>query len=64
MKKLRKDKATTTQPTQDEQQDIETRNLLSPYILPKRTDAPIVNIPSKGYPTLVAPKKLKGMKVL
>ena len=27
-------------------------------------DAPLVSIPTKGYATLVAPKKLKGMKVL
>ena len=64
MKKQRKDKATTTQPTQDEQEDIETRNLLSPYIPPRRMDAPQVSIPSKNYATLVAPKRPKGMTVL
>ena len=44
--------------------EFETNNLLSPYIPPRRMDAPRVSISSNSYATLVAPKKLKGMKVL
>ena len=51
-------------PHQEYQEDLKNRNLLLPYIPPTRMDAPLVSIPTKGYATLVAPKKLKGMKVL
>ena len=64
MKKSRKEKATTTPLDQEEKEDFETRNLFPSYIPPSRMDAPPVKIPRKRYVTLVAPKKLKGMKVL
>ena len=64
MKNQRKEKATTTPPSYEYQEDFETRNLLPPYIPPRRTEAPWVSVPSKGHATLVAPKIPKRMIIL
>ena len=51
-------------PSHDEQDDFENRNLLPPYIPPRRKDAPWVSVPIKGHATRVAPKITKGMAML
>ena len=64
MNKSRNEKDLATPSAHEEQEDSETRNLLLPYIPPRRTNAAPVSLPTKGHATLVAPKKPKGMKVL
>ena len=64
MKKSRNEKAPTTPPAQEEQDEFETRNLLPTYRSPRRTEAPPVTILATGHVTLVEPKKPKDMKVL
>ena len=64
MKKQRKEKAIATPPCHEEKEECETRNLLPPYIPPRRTNVPWVTIPIKGSTTLVTPKIPKGMTVL
>ena len=64
MKKQRKKKSLGTPLSHEEQEDFETRNLLLPYIPPRRMDVSWVSIPSKGYAALVVPKIPKGMTIL
>ena len=64
MKKHRKEKHPAAPPIHEEQQDFETRNLLLPYIPPRRKNVSQFSIPSKGYATLVAPKIPKRMIIL
>ena len=51
-------------PPRQEDEYLKTINFLSPYILPRRSNALKVRIPKKSGAPLIAPLVLKGVKVL
>ena len=60
----KKKRQVTTPPPCEEDEDLKTRNLLPPYITPRRSDEPNIRVLKMSRYLLVAPMVPEGFKLL